>query len=485
MMKINKNISRVAMLCTVLISLSIIAIPVSFAADYQIGTKDKLKIHNTNSDVTISQLKWSSSTGDQITLKEGESATLSFVATGYVDFSNQHFTVLLDSGLYIKSYKESGKITSTYNNNTLSATIRFDGDNSYNEGIITMIIEPSQTSEHKETYGIEINGADYKEVKVQLKKKTVTFNPGDGRIDGSKSKITKSFYDRAKPLSSIKPPNPEKNGYKFNGWYTAASGGTKVSSNSASSNYSIIRNTTDISETSTLHAQYTKEPTEKKNDSTSNSTKKSGADNNKNSYSETPNSSNNTYTETTVAAATTDEIHYEEASDPEPLTVDRNLESIKNEDTPKTSTIPTALQILLAAGIAGAIILGIFKVAAYVKNAKSPDVDITTYYKLPGNKKLTIRSLGTSKKVLVTGDNQKIKDLITLATKMQDGKERMLVIIRHTDDIQSIVNHAKNIDLNIYIVVDINVFSIADQDFITSTMDKKRKVDVRILKNFG
>ncbi len=58
------------------------------------------------------------------------------------------------------------------------------------------------------------------------KKYTITFDANGGKLKGSETLTTKTNGK----LSSL-PKNPTRSGYKFDGWYTSASGGDKVSTN--------------------------------------------------------------------------------------------------------------------------------------------------------------------------------------------------------------------------------------------------------------
>ncbi len=68
---------------------------------------------------------------------------------------------------------------------------------------------------------------------------TITFNPNGGSVSTSNKTVTnKSTYGSL--------PTPTRTGYTFNGWYTSASGGTKITSSS----------TVNLSANQTLYAQW-------------------------------------------------------------------------------------------------------------------------------------------------------------------------------------------------------------------------------------
>ena len=73
---------------------------------------------------------------------------------------------------------------------------------------------------------------------------TVTFDP-----DGGSGPTTEKEYKANAALGTL--PTPTRNGYKFNGWYTAETGGTKVSAS------------TKVTGDMTLYARWTKNPTTK------------------------------------------------------------------------------------------------------------------------------------------------------------------------------------------------------------------------------
>ncbi|MBR6296050.1 MAG: InlB B-repeat-containing protein [Treponema sp.] len=81
--------------------------------------------------------------------------------------------------------------------------------------------------------------------KWQAKKYNVTFNAHDGKFsDNSTSKTVEETYDAYYTLPSS---NPSRTGYTFDEWYTASTGGTKITASTK----------VQITSTQTLHAHWT------------------------------------------------------------------------------------------------------------------------------------------------------------------------------------------------------------------------------------
>lgn len=97
---------------------------------------------------------------------------------------------------------------------------------------------------------------------------THTFNNWNTKADGSGTKYSPSAvyktnaalalyaqWNRTQSASQVTLPTPTRAGYKFNGWYTAATGGTKIGN--AGAKVYIDNTTTYAAKTTTLYAQWT------------------------------------------------------------------------------------------------------------------------------------------------------------------------------------------------------------------------------------
>ena len=192
---------------------------------------------------------WYNSSGTRVSTSTSYSPTITGAATYYARFTKIYYTITYNKGSYIASVSRASERVA-YNANALGSTATptaTTAEFSYSFSKWTVSTESGSTASTSATYAPTAVKANATYVAVgsrATRSYTVKFD-GNGGTPASQT-LTRNY---GATIGTF-PTSPSKaqdnyNTYSFNGWYTAASGGTKIAT------------TQQVTGAVTYYAQYT------------------------------------------------------------------------------------------------------------------------------------------------------------------------------------------------------------------------------------
>ncbi len=85
---------------------------------------------------------------------------------------------------------------------------------------------------YSDVYAYDPQGNEAKAGTLRFNNMTITYNANGGSVSSASKRLSAVWFNNTAFQTYGTLPNPTREGYTFDGWYTAATGGTKITSNS-------------------------------------------------------------------------------------------------------------------------------------------------------------------------------------------------------------------------------------------------------------